>query len=396
MNNQPCSSKQALAKDAKQLPNTSRRSSLRSARFSKIDKNSLISKKNSIITEVYQDDNKINDLLKFIDFDDGLLETQKLQKMSCADTESDDSLDAIIPKLKINQQKKLNKTKKSASKSDDDDDYEMPNKSLESDSESDVGRVTKNVRKKKTFFSSDEEVSDEDVVCSPKPKVLSKKPIPVTADSGSDEDCYNNMDSDIKKFFLNSMSSFEERERLIAEEEENPSTFFPEDSSDDEVKVESKAKSWHNNKTNFGTRNSARNVPNFIAGPVQNPTYSRTGLRQILDDSELAWETLEAKRQEGNREKLLSQKTEMMDKMFQENLNLNDKSNLHLDFDSARNEFISVDPKLVKSLKDYQREGVQFMYDVCFGGIDTMDQFLGSGCILAHCMGLGKTLQVSN
>lgn len=395
MDNQPCTSKQALA------PTNSRRSSLRSAGFSKTNKNSLetSSKKNLILT-VYQADDQINDLLKFIDFDDGLIETAKVQKISCADTESDDSLDENISP-EINHQKQLIKNKESAIESESDDDDEIPDtkiaNSLESDSESDVGRVTKNIRKKKIILSSDDE--DEEVVSvpKPKPKVLSKKkPIPVATNSGSDDDCYNNMDSDISKFFLNSMSSFEERERLKAEEEENPSTMFQEDSSDEEVKVVNKSKSnYNNNNTNNGIRNSLRNVPNFIAGPVHNPTYSRTGLRPILDDTELAWETLEAKRVEGIREKLLSQKTEMMEKMFRENIHLNDKTNLHLDFDTTRNELISVDTKLVKSLKDYQREGVQFMYDVCFGGIDTMDQFLGSGCILAHCMGLGKTLQVS-
>lgn len=34
------------------------------------------------------------------------------------------------------------------------------------------------------------------------------------------------------------------------------------------------------------------------------------------------------------------------------------------------------------------------MYDTCFGSVNDLPKFTGSGCILAHCMGLGKTLQL--
>lgn len=454
MDNQPCTSKQALAKDANLLAKTSRRSSLRSARFSKINNNfQSFSKKNSFLNEVYENDDQINDLLKFIDVGDGLLETPKVQKLPCADTESDCSWDDMLIQNNnspsMSRQKKLTKTKKSTINQRHSDEIESNDSDellstkltrmakekkqlliLESDSESDDVRVNKNVRRRKTIISSDTDSEDvvcvpkskmfsrkagnkkkpvpvddnstdsEDFACELKPKVLARKSIPVDLKSGSDEDCYNNMNSDISKFFQNSMSSFEERERLRAEEEENPSIIMQEEDSSDDGNVVVNKTNANNHNTNTGPRNRATNTAgngsNFIAGPVHHPTYSRRGLRPILDDSELAWETLEAKRHEGTREKLLTQKTEMMDKMFKENINLNDKSNLHLDFDTTRQELISVDPQLVKWLKDYQREGVQFMYDVCFGGIDTMDQFLGSGCILAHCMGLGKTLQVNN
>lgn len=43
-----------------------------------------------------------------------------------------------------------------------------------------------------------------------------------------------------------------------------------------------------------------------------------------------------------------------------------------------------------------QIAGVKFMYDCCYGSVDSIDKHPGSGCILAHCMGLGKTLQVQD
>ena len=50
---------------------------------------------------------------------------------------------------------------------------------------------------------------------------------------------------------------------------------------------------------------------------------------------------------------------------------------------------VVVDPLLVKSLRQHQREGVQFLYECVMG----MRSFNGEGAILADDMGLGKTLQ---
>ncbi|KAL7979899.1 hypothetical protein Chor_004368, partial [Crotalus horridus] len=36
---------------------------------------------------------------------------------------------------------------------------------------------------------------------------------------------------------------------------------------------------------------------------------------------------------------------------------------------------------------------VQFMWDCCCESVRKTKKSSGSGCILAHCMGLGKTLQ---
>lgn len=69
--------------------------------------------------------------------------------------------------------------------------------------------------------------------------------------------------------------------------------------------------------------------------------------------------------------------------------------NLVLDFDSESGRpLVSIDSGLAQVLKSYQIEGVKFMWNACFESIKTLSQDIGGGCILAHCMGLGKYWRV--
>ena len=68
---------------------------------------------------------------------------------------------------------------------------------------------------------------------------------------------------------------------------------------------------------------------------------------------------------------------------------------LVLEVDKDKSPVIEVSRDLIRKLKPHQVEGVQFMWDCVAETTERLQNDPGSGCILAHCMGLGKTLSVS-
>lgn len=118
-------------------------------------------------------------------------------------------------------------------------------------------------------------------------------------------------------------------------------------------------------------------------------------IKPMLRQDQLAGETRKAQKQEAERQKRLEKKQNMLSKALKEHADKIDKDDLILDFIEQTKTFIKVHPGIVKNLKKHQADGVKFMYDSCYGSVENIKKpSSGSGCILAHCMGLGKTLQV--
>ncbi|KAI5723300.1 hypothetical protein M8J76_003963 [Diaphorina citri] len=96
--------------------------------------------------------------------------------------------------------------------------------------------------------------------------------------------------------------------------------------------------------------------------------------------------------------KILSNSQSNQDNSSQESVTFEDRykdtPRRVLDIDEETGEMVTVCPFYSKILKEHQKRGLQFMWDICFGSRKKILSEKGSGCILAHDMGLGKSLQV--
>ncbi|XP_067853277.1 transcriptional regulator ATRX isoform X2 [Heptranchias perlo] len=135
----------------------------------------------------------------------------------------------------------------------------------------------------------------------------------------------------------------------------------------------------------------------------KSPGKGRKKIRKILKVGNLRTETQNAVKEEEERRKRIADREKEREKLREQVEVLEDTSpvqcpittKLILDEDKETNEcLIQVHRNLVRKLKPHQVDGVQFMWDCCCESVSKALKETGSGCILAHCMGLGKTLQV--
>ncbi|XP_067463826.1 transcriptional regulator ATRX-like [Thunnus thynnus] len=134
-------------------------------------------------------------------------------------------------------------------------------------------------------------------------------------------------------------------------------------------------------------------------GDSKGTPKGRKKIRKIIEDVNLRAETQEALREEEERCKRLADREQQMEDrrviIDVENESCPVTTKLVLDQDEETKEpFLQVHRNLVTRLKPHQVDGVQFIWDSCCESVKKANSSLGSGCILAHCMGLGKTLQV--
>ncbi|KAJ8717736.1 hypothetical protein PYW07_005666 [Mythimna separata] len=125
----------------------------------------------------------------------------------------------------------------------------------------------------------------------------------------------------------------------------------------------------------------------------------RRNIRKVIDKKSLARSTVVANMEEFERKKRLNNRQAKLRELLgcEEGVNvlvINDEVCLEYDFEENR-PVVTVHPFFTKVMKAHQYEGVKFMWDACFESLAEIEAGRpGGGCILAHCMGLGKTLQV--
>lgn len=122
----------------------------------------------------------------------------------------------------------------------------------------------------------------------------------------------------------------------------------------------------------------------------------RKNIRKLIKNSGLDVTTKEAAKIERERKQRIEERQKLYNQFYDERPEeIKEITQLILDFDEdTKKPLLEVDKNLVKKLKPHQAKGVKFMWDACFESIERCGNDDGSGCILAHCMGLGKTLQV--
>lgn len=121
----------------------------------------------------------------------------------------------------------------------------------------------------------------------------------------------------------------------------------------------------------------------------------RKKIRKLMKKKQLTKETIDAAEEERERRKRVQKKRqELIAKEMDSPQKSSVLQEIVLDRDPETNEvLLEIDKKLVKVLKPHQAKGIQFMWDCTFENLSDAGK-PGGGCILAHCMGLGKTLQV--
>ncbi|XP_048518191.1 transcriptional regulator ATRX isoform X4 [Dendroctonus ponderosae] len=117
----------------------------------------------------------------------------------------------------------------------------------------------------------------------------------------------------------------------------------------------------------------------------------RRNIRAVVEDQDLAEATQRANNEERERIKRLQEREKSKENCTHY---ASEEEANPLILDALDSVEVKVHPSITKKLKPHQRSGIQFMWDSCYESIKQLKMgYVSSGCILAHCMGLGKTLQ---
>ncbi|XP_078494197.1 uncharacterized protein LOC778547 isoform X2 [Ciona intestinalis] len=122
----------------------------------------------------------------------------------------------------------------------------------------------------------------------------------------------------------------------------------------------------------------------------------RRNIRKILDNTNLSKMTQDAEKIEKARRKRLEQDQDLEEEVIiiDDEASPQKKKKVTTHLVLSKKPLVEVESAILRALKPHQVEGIKFLWRNVIESVARANKSRGDGCILAHCMGLGKTLQV--